>query len=277
MGLKKQLLVVGLGAALALTGCNPPANQGGTTTTTTGGATTTGAATTTGGGGTATPDAPEQTATPDGTATPSGTATPTESGTPAAAGPEIDHTLNPLPGQESTAPKITKKQTVSFKTTAGEVVMEIYPEAAPNAAARFVELVESGFYDDTPISRVVSGFVAQFGVNWRDPHKAYKEKLFDDDPSIFSLDRGTLAFAKAGPNTNSTQVFINFKENNNLVGMGFTTFGKVVEGMDVVDSFAVVGDPQGGLDQMRLWDAGGEYIESLDKKPTMIEKATVVK
>ena len=156
--------------------------------------------------------------------------------------------------------------------------MEIYPEAAPNAAQRFIELVESGFYDDTPVSRVVPGFVAQFGVNWRDPHKAYKEKNFDDDPTYFQLEKGTLAFAKAGPNTNSTQVFINYRTNNQLAdpSMNFTVFGKVVEGMDIVDSFAQVGDPQGGLDQGRLWADGAAYIESLDEKPTMIEKATVV-
>ena len=58
--------------------------------------------------------------------------------------------------------------------------------------------------------------------------------------------------------------------------MNFTVFGKVVEGMDIVDSFAQVGDPQGGLDQGRLWADGAAYIESLDEKPTMIEKATVV-
>ena len=59
-----------------------------------------------------------------------------------------------------------------LETSAGDVVIEVYPQAAPNAAKRFVELVTSGFYDDTPISRVVPGFVAQFGINWRDPHKA---------------------------------------------------------------------------------------------------------
>ena len=162
-------------------------------------------------------------------------------------------------------------------TSAGEIVIEVYPEAAPNAARRFVELVEAGFYDDTPISRVVPGFVAQFGVNWRDPHKAWKDRNFDDDPTIFALERGTLAFAKAGPNTNSTQVFINYAENNRLADprYNFTVFGKVVQGMDVVDSFVQVGDPSGGLDQDRLWEDGGAYLDSLAVKPTMIERAVV--
>lgn len=186
--------------------------------------------------------------------------------------------LNPLPGKESAVPALTQSKKLKFQTTGGDVVIEVYPEAAPNAANRFVELVEAGFYDDTPISRVVPGFVAQFGVNWRDPHKAWKERNFNDDPSLFALERGTLAFAKAGPNTNSTQVFINYQENNQLAHprYNFTTFGKVVEGMEVVDAFVQVGDPQGGLDQPRLWGDGGAYLDSLPVKPTMIVKASVV-
>jgi cyclophilin family peptidyl-prolyl cis-trans isomerase len=164
-----------------------------------------------------------------------------------------------------------------MQTTAGDVTIEVYPEAAPNAAERFIELVKSGFYDDTPVSRVVPGFVAQFGVNWREPHKQWKNRPFNDDPSLFALERGTLAFAKAGPNTNTTQVFINYDENNQLASpqYNFTVFGKVVDGMDVVDRFVQVGDPSGGLDQGRLWSDGGAYLDSLQKKPTMIERAVV--
>ncbi len=191
-----------------------------------------------------------------------------------------DSPLLPLPGKEGTVPALTQVTKVRLATTGGDVVIEVYPQAAPNAAKRFVELVTSGFYDDTPISRVVPGFVAQFGVNWRDPHKAYQNREFIDDPSLFSLERGTLAFAKAGrPNTASTQVFINYRENNRLAdpapNLSFWAFGKVVEGMDVVDQFVQVGDPSGGLDQNRLWNDGGAYLESLPVKPTMITKATV--
>jgi homoserine O-acetyltransferase len=189
--------------------------------------------------------------------------------------------LTALPGKESAAPSLTQATTVRLATTAGDVVIEVYPQAAPNAAKRFLELVASGFYDDTPISRVVPGFVAQFGVNWRDPHKAWKSREFNDDPSLFALERGTLAFAKAGtPNTASTQVFINYRENNRLAepqpNLSFWVFGKVVEGMDIVDRFVQVGDPSGGLDQNRLWEDGGAYLESLPVKPTMIETARVV-
>ena len=186
--------------------------------------------------------------------------------------------LVPLPNYDGTVPPLTQSTTIRIHTTAGEVTIAVYPDAAPNAAERFVELVQSGFYNDTPISRVVPGFVAQFGVNWRAPHKSWKDRNFNDDPTIFALERGTLAFAKAGPNTNSTQVFINYVENNRLADpqYNFTVFGKVVNGMDVVDRFVQVGDPSGGLDQGRLWSNGEAYLASLPVKPTMIESAEVV-
>jgi peptidyl-prolyl cis-trans isomerase A (cyclophilin A) len=194
-----------------------------------------------------------------------------------AAGEPIAHTLVPLPGKEDQVPVLTRATTVVLETTTGDVTIELYPEAAPNAVQRFIELVESGFYDETPVSRVVSGFVAQFGVNWRTPHEAWRERPFNDDPTLFALERGTLAFAKAGPNTNTTQVFINYAENNRLADpeYNFTVFGKVVDGMDVVDNFVQVGDPSMGLDQARLWADGGAYLESLAVKPTMIERAYV--
>jgi peptidyl-prolyl cis-trans isomerase A (cyclophilin A) len=205
------------------------------------------------------------------------TATAPQTNAPAPA-PMAEAKLTPLPGKEGSLPALTETTTVTLATTAGEVVIEVYPAAAPNAASRFVELASSGFYDDTPVSRVVPGFVAQFGINWRDPHKAWDQRPFRDDPTLFALERGTLAFAKAGPDTNSTQVFINYRENNRLADpqFNFTVFGKVVSGMDVVDSFVQVGDPSGGLDQAQLWSDGGAYLESLPVKPTMIQTATVV-
>lgn len=190
-----------------------------------------------------------------------------------ACGGPIVHDLVPLPGMEDSVPEITQVTNVVFETTAGEVRIAVYPEAAPNAAQRFTELVESGYYDNTPIFRIVPDFVAQFGINWRDPHKDWQNRNFDDDPTLFALEPGTLAFAKAGPNTNSTQVFFNYRNNNFLASpeQNFTTFGQVVEGMDVVTSFAEVGE----LSQPRLWSNGDAYLDSLPAKPTMIERARV--
>jgi peptidyl-prolyl cis-trans isomerase A (cyclophilin A) len=201
---------------------------------------------------------------------------------PQAAAPAVEEAaasaieqLVPLPGLEATAPVLTTATRVTLQTTQGDVVIDVYPEAAPNAAARFIELVQSGFYDETPISRVVPGFVAQFGINWREGHSDWQERNFDDDPTLFALERGTLAFAKAGPNTNSTQVFINYQENSHLASpqYNFTVFGKVVSGMEVVDSFLQVGDPGGGLDQGRLWVDGEAYLASLPAQPSMILQA----
>src|SRR5690606_28143950 len=114
-------------------------------------------------------------------------------------------------------------------------------------------------------------------INWREPHSGWQSRPFDDDPTFFALERGTVAFAKAGPNTNTTQVFINYTDNSHLAGPPgyFTVFGKVVDGMDVVDGFEQVGDPSGGLNQMRLWADGDAYLESLEVQPTMIERAAV--
>ncbi len=186
--------------------------------------------------------------------------------------------LDPLPGKEDLVPELTKKTTVLMQTGSGEIVIEIYPEAAPNAAERFLELVEAGFYDATPVFRVVPDFVAQFGINWRDNYPQWQDNNFDDDPSLFALERGTLAFAKAGPDTNSTQVFINTIENNRLAEprYNFTVFGKVVSGMEAVDGFIPVGEPGGGLDQGRLWNDGAAYLDSLATKPIMIEAVSIV-
>ena len=185
--------------------------------------------------------------------------------------------LKPLPGKNVSAPASAVK--VLMTTDAGDLEIEIYPEAAPNAAARFLMLVQMGFYDNTPIFRVVKQpkpFVAQFGIN-SDFAQWEKGKDFKDDPSLYQMERGTLAFAKAGADTNSTQVFINYTENNRLTApnMNFSVFGKVVKGMETADKFKSVGDPGMGLDQDALWK-NTRMVDTLSAKPTMIVKAKVV-
>lgn len=184
---------------------------------------------------------------------------------------------HPLPGKDP-AP-LTEVVTVWMETDAGDLEIEVYPQAAPNAAARFLELVKLGYYDNTPIFRVVKKpepFVAQFGINSK--HADWKEKNFNDDPSLYQLTRGTLAFAKAGPNTNSTQVFINYRENNRLADpqYNFTTFAQVVEGMEIADQFVSVGDPGMGLDQDALWADTGKVLDPLTTRPTMIKSMKIV-
>jgi cyclophilin family peptidyl-prolyl cis-trans isomerase len=184
--------------------------------------------------------------------------------------------LKVLKGKD--APEITEVVKVLMATDAGDLVIEVYPQAAPNAAKRFLELVEAGFYDGTPLFRVVKSpkpFVAQFGIN--SDMAEWKDENFDDDPTLFQLTRGTLAFAKAGPNTNSTQVFINYTENNSLADpkYNFTTFAQVVEGMEIADSWVSVGDAGMGLSQGPLWK-NHHSVKELDKKPNMIEEMKIM-
>lgn len=190
---------------------------------------------------------------------------------PCLAGP-----LEPLEGRS--CPELSKVIKVSMTTDAGDLIIEVYPEAAPNAAQRFLELVGMGFFDNTPIFRVVKKpqpFVAQFGINSK--FGGWEENNFQDDPSLFQLTRGTLAFAKAGPDTNSTQVFINYKENNRLAdpSLNFSAFAKVVSGMEAADQFVSVGDEHMGLDQDELW-ANTRIVDSMQPKPTMIIRAKIL-
>ncbi len=185
--------------------------------------------------------------------------------------------LLPFPGL--TPPVLTEVTTVELETDAGKITIEVYPQAAPHAAERFIELVKSGYYDNTPIFRVVNKpkpFVAQFGINWRPEHKTWQHKYFKDDPSLFQLQPGTLAFAKAGKDINSTQIFINYGDNNFLRQIGgFTTFARITKGLDIASKFRAVGDPSMGLDQNSLWENGENYLNSLSDKPNMILKATI--
>lgn len=170
---------------------------------------------------------------------------------------------------------------VRFETTEGDFVVEVVREWAPRGADRFYNLVKIGFYDDVAFFRVLDGFVAQFGIHG-DPavNRAWSGTAFPDDPVVESNTRGTLTFATAGPDTRTTQLFINFGDNSNLDRMGFAPFGRVVEGMDVVDSIYSgygEGAPRGrGPDQSRAEAMGNEYFRESFEKLDYIERARLV-
>jgi peptidyl-prolyl cis-trans isomerase A (cyclophilin A) len=126
---------------------------------------------------------------------------------------------------------------VKFTTTKGDFVVEIMRAWAPLGADRFYNLVKHGFFTNASFFRVVPGFVVQFGIS-ADPKvsAAWDMATIKDDPVRGSNKVGFITFAMGGPNTRTTQVFINLRDNGSaLDGMGFAPFGQVTSGMDVVE------------------------------------------
>jgi peptidyl-prolyl cis-trans isomerase A (cyclophilin A) len=175
------------------------------------------------------------------------------------------------------APAVYKAK---FDTSKGPFVVEVHRDWAPRGADRFYNLVKNGFYDNARFFRVIEGFMVQFGING-DPNVAgaWRDADIKDDPVTQSNERGTITFATAGPNTRTTQVFINFGDNAGLDGQGFSPFGKIVSGMEVVDSLYGgygEGAPNGnGPDQGRIQSQGNAYLEQDFPKLDFIKSATI--
>ena len=142
--------------------------------------------------------------------------------------------MNPAALTEKAPDKFEAK----FDTTKGSFTVEVTRAWAPNGADRFYNLVKNGYFDNCRFFRVVSGFMVQFGING-DPklNTVWNQARIPDDKVQQSNKRGYVTFATAGPNTRTTQVFINFVDRNSFLdSQGFAPFGKVnEEGMKVVD------------------------------------------
>jgi peptidyl-prolyl cis-trans isomerase A (cyclophilin A) len=125
-----------------------------------------------------------------------------------------------------------------LNTSKGPVVIEVTRAWSPHGADRFYNLVRAGFFTDLYFFRVVAGFMAQFGMSSRpDVSRAWFQETIPDDPALQSNTRGMVTFAKSGaPNSRSTQFFINYGDNSRLDATGFAPFGKVIEGMEIVDT-----------------------------------------
>ena len=169
---------------------------------------------------------------------------------------------------------------VRFATTKGDVVIAVHRAWAPLGGDRFYNLVRSGYYDGVRFFRVLPGFMAQFGINGDTAvSTAWRERRIGDDPVRRTNVRGMVTFATAGPGTRTTQVFINYGNNDRLDGMGFAPFGQVVEGMEVVDALYGgygEGAPQGrGPNQLRLQVEGEKYMARQFPKLDKINRATV--
>ncbi len=164
---------------------------------------------------------------------------------------------------------------VRFQTSKGNIDIECHKDWAPLGVARFRELVESGYFDGARFFRVVPGFVVQFGIAANPALTAKWEKsALRDDPVLQSNDRGMVSFATAGPNTRTTQLFINLADNPRLDGMGFAPIGRVLRGMDAVDSIdSRYGEaPQ----QPRIEDEGEQYLAAQFPQLDKIVSARVI-
>lgn len=171
---------------------------------------------------------------------------------------------------------------VKFSTTKGDFTIQVSRTLSPNGADRFYNLVKAGYFTDLAFFRVIPGFMGQFGIHG-DPKiaAAWRPAKISDDPVKGSNIRGALTFAMAGPNTRTTQLFINLADNPRLDSSGFSPFGKVVEGMEVVDKLNGEygeGAPGGrGPDQSRVQQEGNAYLKKDFPNLDYIKSASVLK
>jgi peptidyl-prolyl cis-trans isomerase A (cyclophilin A) len=220
--------------------------------------------------------APAATATaPAAAATSIPSAAPAASAAPPAA-------LRPLLDPSRASEKAPERFRVRFETTKGPFVIEVTRAWAPRGADRFYNLVRLGFYDDIAFFRVIDNFMVQFGING-DPavNRVWQKAQIQDDPVSQSNKRGMVTYATAGRDTRTTQLFINFKDNTGLDGQGFAPFGRVVEGLPVVDSLYSgygEGAPSGmGPEQGRAQEQGNSYLKGSFPKLDFVKSARLVK
>jgi peptidyl-prolyl cis-trans isomerase A (cyclophilin A) len=152
------------------------------------------------------------------------------------------------------------------RTTAGTFVIDVHRAWSPNGADRFYNLVRAGYYGNVAFFRVIEGFMAQCGIHGRpEVSRAWHDANIADDPVVEHNTRGMVSFATAGPNTRTTQFFINFADNSRLDGMGFSPFGRVrdMAVVDRLDGRYGEGAPGGrGPSQERMEREGNTYLRA---------------
>jgi peptidyl-prolyl cis-trans isomerase A (cyclophilin A) len=208
------------------------------------------------------------------------TPAPSEAPSPtASAAPGVAAALFDPAQATSRAPDLFRAR---FETTKGPFVIEVHREWAPRGADRFYNLVRAGYFDDVAFFRVLPDFMVQFGISG-DPriNAAWQGARIHDDPVRQSNGRGMVTFATSGPDSRTTQVFINFKNNSFLDGQGFAPFGRVVEGLSVVDSlYAGYGEgaPSGrGPSQPRMQSQGNAYLRADFPRLDYVKTARLLK
>lgn len=179
------------------------------------------------------------------------------------------------------AEKVPDVYRAKFDTSKGAFVVEVHRDWAPFGADRFYEVVKSGFYNDDRFFRVLKGFIVQWGISGDpDLNAKWYQLTIPDDAVKEHNTRGTITFAKGGPASRTTQVFINLVNNSaQLDSMGFAPFGRVVEGMDVVDELYGgygEGAPGGaGPSQNLIQARGNQYLMEHYPRLDFIRKATI--
>ncbi len=170
---------------------------------------------------------------------------------------------------------------VKFDTSVGEFVVKVTRAWAPNGADRFYNLVLHGFYDEARFFRAVPNFMVQFGLHANPAiTRVWQPARIPADKVTQSNRKGFITFAMgASPDTRTTQVFINFRNNTNLDSMGFAPFGEVVSGIEVVDKIYTgygEGAPRGGgPPQARVANEGNAYLIKSFPKMDFIKTATI--
>ena len=173
--------------------------------------------------------------------------------------------------------------TANFDTSVGSFVITVHRAWAPHGADRFYNLVKNGFFTDVRFFRAIPNFMVQFGIHGTPAIAAvWREARLPVDKVTQSNKRGYITYAMAGsPDTRTTQMFINFRDNTNLDGLGFAPFGQVTTGMDVVDKIYTgygEGAPSGkGPEQGRVQAEGNAYLTKDFPRMDYIKSATIGK
>ncbi len=193
------------------------------------------------------------------------------------ADPKIEKLKNPAAFTEK-APATYKAK---LDTSKGAIIITVHRDWAPLGADRFFNLVKAGFFDDVRFFRVIPNFMAQFGIHGRPSvMEAWRPARLKDDPVKQSNLRGYVTFATGGPNTRTTQLFINFRDNAALDRQGFAPIGQVTTGMDIADALYDgygEGAPRGkGPDQSAMQMEGNAYLAKGFPKLDYIKTATIV-
>lgn len=170
-----------------------------------------------------------------------------------------------------------------FETSTGDFVMEVHRDWAPIGADRLYNLVRTGFYDDSRFYRIREGFIAQFGLPG-DPAVTdlWYDRAMPDDPVVESNGRGFVAYAMTGPDTRTTQLYINLDDNSRLDDQGFAPIGRIIEGMDVVERLyagydETAGGGMRGGKQGKIRSGGNAHLDAEFPNLDRLIRATILK